>query len=246
VGRTKKNKPRGNQRVPRKLGKPPAAGTAAAQVRWTPLKQACGCVVDWGWSADTADPLTFRDWCVRRPTVPCPWHTTPEAGASGEDLPNELIVQLRGADVLLHVRKAPQARVALGLELTSRLEDVLDKASQGDSVLLDDAPAGFRSWYMINTPNPAEAWLDHVLNEIILNQGRAAVPAELVEKLFEQPLPPPTNPQPDSAACNICSFAAANGGMLCECGHDWTCHPGSPSQPEPCSHCACADMRHAA
>ncbi|MGW7574676.1 hypothetical protein [Streptomyces sp. NPDC054765] len=244
MGRAKKNKPRRTPNQPHHASQHQRTQAASTQIAWTPLKQACGCVVDWGWASDTADPMTFMDWVVSRLTVPCPWHATPEAGVSGADLPHELIVQPRGTDVLLHARKASGPHVELGAELADRLDRVLDKARQGDSVLLDDAPTGFRSWLIASTPHPAQAWLEHELTEIILNQGRSTLPRELLERLPEQLLSPPARPQPDSAACNVCSFSAATGGLLCTCGHDWSCHPGDVALGEPCSHCACPDMQH--
>lgn len=30
-------------------------------------------------------------------------------------------------------------------------------------MLLDDDPAGFRSWLIAETPDPAQAWLEHEL-----------------------------------------------------------------------------------
>ncbi|MCT9113042.1 hypothetical protein N4G69_47270 [Streptomyces mirabilis] len=246
MGRTKKNKPRHKLRGLHHTSQRRSARTRAEQIAWTPLKQACGCVVDWGWSSQSADPMTFTDWYTSRLTVPCPWHTTPVTGASGPDLPDEMVVQPRGTSVLLHVRKAAADHHELGAELASRLAHVLETADRGDTALLDDAPAGFRSWLIANTPDPAQAWLDHELTEIILNQGRSALPRELLEHLPEQLLTPsPSRPQPESAACNICSFSAAIGGILCACGHDWTCHPGDVRHGEPCSHCPCTDMQHA-
>ncbi|WP_405669653.1 hypothetical protein [Streptomyces sp. NBC_01530] len=245
MGRTKKNKPRHKLRGLHNSSQRQTARARAAQVAWTPLKQACGCVIDWGWSGQTADPLTFRDWCSTRVSAPCPWHGPSMAGASGSDLPDQMVIQPLGTSVLLHVRKAAADRHELGAELASRLAHILAAAERGEAALLDDAPAGFRSWLIANTADPAQAWLDHELCEIILNQGRSALPRELLEHLPEQLLSPfSESPQPESAACNICSFSAANGGILCACGHDWSCHPGEVRQGEPCSHCACTDMQH--
>jgi hypothetical protein len=246
MGRTKKNKPRHKLRGLRDTSQRRSARARAAQIAWTPLKQACGCVVDWGWSSRSADPLTFTEWCSTRLAVPCPWHADSLAGASGADLPDELALQPHGTSVLLHARKAAADRHELGAELTSRLAHVLEVADRGDEALLDDAPAGFRRWLIDNTPDPARAWLDHELCEIILNQGRSALPRELLEHLPEQLLTPsPESLQPQSAACTVCSLSAAHGGILCSCGHDWTCHPGEAGVGEPCSHCPCANMDNA-
>ncbi|MDH6703018.1 hypothetical protein ABZ682_41350 [Streptomyces griseoviridis] len=246
MGRTKKNKPRHKLRGLHDTSQRRSARARAAQIAWTPLKQTCGCVVDWGWSSQSADPMTFTDWYTSRLTVPCPWHADSLAGASGSALPNELALQPHGTSVLLHARKAAADRHELGAELATRLAHLMETAGRGNEALLDDAPAGFRNWLIANTPEPARAWLDHELTEIVLNQGRSALPRELLEHLPEQLLTPsPESPQPQSAACDICFFSAANGGILCSCGHDWACHPGEVFLGEPCSHCPCANMDHA-
>ncbi|MGA6227232.1 hypothetical protein ACPESV_43685 [Streptomyces umbrinus] len=200
-------------------------------------------MVDWGWSRDRANPLAFRDWYVSQLSTPCPWHTRPEDGAVGAGLPDVLTVRPEPG-VRLHARKATGDRLVIGAELAARLAAILDKARQGDTVLLDDAPAGFRSWLIAKTPDPARAWLEHELTDIILNQGRSGLPRELLERLPEVLLAPPASPQPDSAACNVCSFSAVHGGLLCLCGHDWSCHPGKAADGEPYSHCACPSMQH--
>ncbi|MFJ9589705.1 hypothetical protein [Streptomyces acidicola] len=246
MGRTKKNKPRHKVRGLHDASRRRSARARAAQIAWTPLKQACGCVVDWGWSQQTADPLTFRNWYAGQLTEPCPWHTTAVAGVSHSDLADGVVIQPRGTSVLLHVRKAAADEHELGAELASRLAHLKKTTERGSEALLDDAPTGFRNWLIANTPNPAQAWLDHELTEIILNRGHSALPRELLERLPEQlPPPSPASPQPESAACDICFLSAANGGILCACGHDWSCHPGEVLQGEPCSHCPCTNMDHA-
>ncbi|WP_108999055.1 hypothetical protein [Streptomyces rishiriensis] len=246
MGRTKKNKPRHKLRGLHDTSQRQSAKARAAQIAWTPLKQACGCVIDWGWSSQTADPMTFSNWCVSRPIVPCPWHTTPVAGVPGPDLPDEITVQPHGTSVLLHARKAAADRHELGGELTFRLAHLMETVSRGQTAVLDDAPAGFRSWLIANTADPVQAWLEHELCEIILNQGRSALPRELLEHLPEQLRTASLeNSQPQSVACSICSFSAASGGILCTCGHDWSCHPTNAERDEPCSHCPCSDMQDA-
>lgn len=200
-------------------------------------------MVDWGWLRDTANPLAFRDWYISQLSMPCPWHTGSEAGTDGGALPDVLTMRPEPT-VLLHARKAAGRHLALGAELATRLADVLDKAQQADTVLLDGAPAGFRSWLIAKATDPAQAWLEHELTDIILNQGRTALPRELLERLPERLLAPMASPQSDSETCNVCSFSAAHGGVLCVCGHDWSCHPGKVADGEPCSHCACPSMRH--
>nr|WP_161558186.1 hypothetical protein [Streptomyces antimycoticus] len=198
----KKNKPSRKLRELHHASRRRQPGPPSTQVSWTPLKQTCGCVVDWGWTSQTADPVSFKDWFISRLTVPCLWHSPSEAGASGDDLPDNMIVRPRGSNVLLHVRKASGDHLELGAQLASRLERVLDKARQGDAVLLDDAPAGFRNWLIKTTLHPAQAWLDHELTDIILNQGRSALPREILEQLPDQLLDSPCA-QPESGACDI-------------------------------------------
>ncbi|MGI5461225.1 hypothetical protein ACQEWB_50390 [Streptomyces sp. CA-249302] len=245
MGRTKKNKPRHKLRGLHIASQRQGARARAAQIAWTPLKQTCGCVVDWGWSSQTADPLTFRDWCASRLDVPCPWHAPSLAGVSGADLPDDVVIQPHGTGVLLHARKAAADRHELGGELASRLAHLKETAERGTQALLDDAPTGFRNWLIANTPDPAQAWLDHELTEILLNQGRSALTREMLEHLPEHLLTPSSSrPQPGTA-CDVCSVSAAAGGILCSCGHDWSCHPGEVLQGEPCSHCPCTNMDHA-
>ena len=43
--------------------------------------------------------------------------------------------------------------------------------------------------------------------------------------------------------CPRCEASRDIGGILCVCGHDWSCHDSSLSKSEPCSHCSCEDMR---
>ncbi|MFE2128660.1 hypothetical protein [Streptomyces amritsarensis] len=42
--------------------------------------------------------------------------------------------------------------------------------------------------------------------------------------------------------CMVCITARAIGGIVCACGHDWSCHPTKPDRSEPCGHCDCAEM----
>lgn len=58
----------------------------------------------------------------------------------------------------------------------------------------------------------------------------------------------PEQPDAESAmaattGCERCEFSRATGGIVCVCGHDWSCHDGAPSSGEPCTHCPCTDMR---
>ncbi|WP_329112899.1 hypothetical protein [Streptomyces sp. NBC_01465] len=234
MGRGKKNKAR------RRSGEAVQPG----QVAWTPLEQVCGCVVDWGRSGQSSDPQAFIDWCVGRIVLnrPCPWHEEAGGGAGGGVVPGHLLVQPPGSGVVLNARRAEGSDVALGRELTARLRRLVATVEAGDLALLDTVPAGLRDWLLTETASPARAWLQHELTEILLNRGRAAVPREMLADLPRQ-LSEPAGPQPDSAACNVCSVSAAHGGILCTCGHDWSCHPGRPCEQEPCSHCDCKNMQ---
>jgi hypothetical protein len=40
-----------------------------------------------------------------------------------------------------------------------------------------------------------------------------------------------------------CALSAATGGILCICDHDWSRRGDAPDHTEPCSHCACLDMK---
>ncbi|MGQ4727706.1 MULTISPECIES: hypothetical protein [Streptomyces] len=241
MGRVKKNKPHGKQTG----GRGDGSKRTPATVSWTPLKHVCGCVADWGWSSQTANPFVFKEWFITRLAKQCPWHEPTLGGAEPASLPDHHFVSpLAFPGVYFQVRKATGDNVPLGAELASRLTSLLEKASQGDAELLAGAPHAFRGWLMTHADNPAQEWLDHELTEIILNQGRSALPRELLEHAAALDMAKPPSTQPTSAACNVCSFAASVGGLLCECGHDWSCHPGMPGEGEPCSHCPCPNMIH--
>lgn len=246
MGREKKNKPRRKvQALHQTRRRRTAEREEPSEISWTPLKQACGCVVDWGWSGQTADPLTFMKWCQQRPSRPCPWHDTSGFGPSGDELPDRMMVEPHGTGQMLYVRKASESHLELGAELTARLEALLRKREKGDSALLDDAPAGYRSWLIAETPDPAQALFDQSLMDILLNQGRSWLPREVLERL---PAPSPSSSQqppqaPETADCEVCAWSVAAGGFLCTCGHDWSCHPGDIGD-DPCSHCDCKTMHH--
>ncbi|MFD3674885.1 hypothetical protein [Streptomyces sp. NPDC058672] len=109
--------------------------------------------------------------------------------------------------------------------------------------MLDDAPTGYRAWLIAKTPDPAQAWLDHELTEIILNQGRSALPREVLEHL-RLPETAVSEGADTASDCAACAFSALYDGIRCGgCGHDWTCHPGDAGS-EPCSHCECSTMVH--
>jgi hypothetical protein len=47
----------------------------------------------------------------------------------------------------------------------------------------------------------------------------------------------------EDGQCTRCRISQQIGGILCVCGHDWGCHGDTPQHTEPCSHCACQNMR---
>ncbi|MFJ9127839.1 hypothetical protein ACIRJS_27440 [Streptomyces sp. NPDC102340] len=263
MGRTKPSKPRGKQQAPPEVDQPrpvsdgDQGADAAPSIRWTPLEQACGCVAEWGWDGRNADPHTFMAWTSTRPVAPCPWHAETLAGTEGKDLPDTLVVQPHGTDVLIHVRRAAADRHELGRELSRCLAALFGLIADGEQAVLEQIPAGYRNWLANNTPAPANAWVDQRLMEILLNHGRTALPPEVLENLpilTDEPEPEP-EPEPRTVqtaeqngtddpgtSCTACAIANAWGGIVCDCGHDWACHPGSAGN-EPCSHCACADMQ---
>lgn len=49
-----------------------------------------------------------------------------------------------------------------------------------------------------------------------------------------------------TTGCERCDISRAFGGILCVCGHDWSCHDGAPGGAEPCTHCSCAQMADSA
>ncbi|WP_328842847.1 hypothetical protein [Streptomyces sp. NBC_00258] len=103
MGRTKNRK--NKARLWRQRQHLNAAVPVPTAISWTPLKQTCGCVVDWGWSRDTANLLAFRDWYISQLGTPCTWHTSPEEGAGGGGLP-DVLMMCTEPQVLLHARRA--------------------------------------------------------------------------------------------------------------------------------------------
>ncbi|MFD5123631.1 hypothetical protein [Streptomyces sp. NPDC058385] len=259
MGRTKPNKPRHKlqdlHKVRQRRSAPDAdqstdAGAAAeARISWTPLEQSCGCVAEWGWESQTADPATFMEWTMTRPAALCPWHAETLTGAEGKDMPERLAVLPHGTGVLLHVRRAAADRHELGRELAQRLTALLALVGEGEKAVLENIPAGYRGWLTQNTPQPAQAWFEQQLMDILLNQGRSALPSEVLESMpwpAVQAEAEPTAGQDGTAdseeICRICADSNEWDGIRCSCGHDWICHPGGLGN-EPCAHCACTNMQ---
>jgi hypothetical protein len=53
---------------------------------------------------------------------------------------------------------------------------------------------------------------------------------------IREALPAPHN------GCEACLIGSQLGGLMCKCGHDWTCHPSTSADDEACSHCECKQM----
>lgn len=79
---TKKRQRRPQQRRPQRRSDYLGRSPAPTEVSWTPLRQQCGCVTDWGWNSQTVPPPAFISWCLEMVDVNCPWH----GGAGGRPI----------------------------------------------------------------------------------------------------------------------------------------------------------------
>jgi hypothetical protein len=187
---------------------------------FTPVKQDCGCVIDWGWDSRSVAPPLFIHWCMQMPDVPCPWH-----GGLSSPLPDG-----PEGDLLCVIQSGTRA-------LFYDVTDQVMRTPPGH--VPGSVPTHFRRWLYENDPDPMNAWLDQRLTDIVLNRGADTIAA--LDRPMAQRLPT-TQPQTEPVAeeCARCAFSSATGGILCVCGHDWGCHADGTT--EPCKHCPCPDM----
>lgn len=239
------------QRRPRQRSAYLGRSPAPAEVSWTPLRQECGCVTDWGWDSQTVPPPAFISWCLEMVGVNCPWH----GGAAGRPIlsPAGEVVRMQdpGSGFSFYARRASDEDVDLGGRLAGQLRELVAKIVKEDrQALLAEIPIRQRDWLRANGYDPLDAWLDQRLTDIVLNRGRVVLTPELLDRLA----PPDQQSNTarhvdgridDQVACQRCAFSAATGGILCLCGHDWGCHPDDVAGGEPCSHCSCQDMETA-
>ncbi len=145
---------------------------AAPQVHWTPLRQECGCVIDWGWDQASVPPDTFLYWCGHVVGLRCPWH----GGVEGQPLgiPEGVPVALRAPDtgVALYARRATGEDVALGRRLADGLQDLTAKMAAPDpAAVLAEIPPAHLQFLRSEGYDPVNAWLQQRLVDIVLNRS---------------------------------------------------------------------------
>jgi hypothetical protein len=156
----------------------------------------------------------------------CPWHR-------GEQAPKNLILGMTTDDgSRFYARGASKDRIEMGMELGNKLRDLAALVVRGPKAVKAAIPEKYAKWLKAHGHDPVDAWLDHQLADLVLNQGRMSA---AFNAIIEQ-----TDDLPD---CEVCAFAVTNEGILCRCGHDWSCHPDAEDKTEPCSHCGCSSMQ---
>jgi TPR repeat protein len=136
-------------------------------ISWTPMAHTCGCVADWGWDADHANPLSFMQWCSGMVTAECPWHAT--AGFL-EDRP-PLLVRSSPDGPAFYARAASGVDVELGRRIVSGIQELLAMAENGDKAgILATISPEYRSWLESQQYDVAEEWFKSRLMNLILNR----------------------------------------------------------------------------
>jgi hypothetical protein len=135
-------------------------------ISWTPMAHTCGCVADWGWDAEHADPLSFMQWCSGMVTVGCPWHAVNRL----EDRP-PLLVRSSPHGPAFYARAASAVDVELGQRIASGVQELLAMAENGDEAgILATIPPEYRSWLESQQYDVAEEWFKSRLMNLILNR----------------------------------------------------------------------------
>jgi hypothetical protein len=160
------------------------AGTAPDpdRIHWTPLQQRCGCVTDWGWKLNSADPQTFIAWCMNAIDANCPMHS-PLPGDNGP-LTGQGVTQFSSSDdgATFYARLAAGDDVALGRHLTDELRHVIGlRASDDADDVLAEAPAVYAQRVRDLGFDPADAWTEQRLTDIVLNRGQSEMPHILAQ-----------------------------------------------------------------
>ncbi|MBS2965824.1 sel1 repeat family protein [Actinocrinis puniceicyclus] len=136
-------------------------------INWTPLAHTCGCVAEWGWDGEHADPLSFIQWCCNMVTMECPWHATVTV-ADGRP---PLFVWHGPEGPAFFARIASGVQAELGQRITSAIRELLAMTESGDQAgITADIPSEYRDWLESNGYNVAEAWLNKRLTDLVLNR----------------------------------------------------------------------------
>lgn len=143
------------------------------QFQWTPIRQSCGCVVDWGWDGSSVPPQQFVEWCLKMLEANCLWHGA-ESGT--EPAPPEDAVCMMN----LPPTNGPiLCRLSMDVELGTRISDELvplkralaeDGTTAGVMWLV---PSSYVEFMRERGEDPAYAWTVGRLTELILNRGKS-------------------------------------------------------------------------
>lgn len=160
---------------------PPHVVRFPEQVRWTPIEQNCGCVVEWGWDQQS-NPEAFMRWCVEMTAANCVWH-----GADSQTFappPDGATIALSGKGTTYYTRQAQGSDVDLGHELTRQLHELLFSSNED---LLASVPGQMRRYFEDEGYDPAEQWMQTRLTDIVLNR-RASMDWFGLETTFDRHL----------------------------------------------------------
>lgn len=174
MGRIKQSRGRRDNREPEGL-------------HWTPLRQSCGCIVEWGWDTKKIPPPAFMEWCLAMLSAPCVWH----GAETGVEVPaNNGVVALRMQLGFLYTKKAAPERHELGDQLTRRAKDLTLRMKQDDVAgILREMPPRYRRIMRAKGYDPVETWLEMKICDIFLNNGRTTLTDEMIEMLPEPEKP---------------------------------------------------------
>ncbi|TJZ50359.1 trypsin-like peptidase domain-containing protein [Streptomyces piniterrae] len=141
------------------------------EIHWTPLRQDCGCVIDWGWEVTSVPLDSFVSWCTYVVALACPWH----GAESGQplDIPDGVPVALRDRDcgTAIYARQATGEDIALGKKLADALQAFTEQRAASDrSSILAEIPPQYQDFLRAGGYDPVEAWLEQRLVDIILNR----------------------------------------------------------------------------
>ncbi|WP_253886226.1 tetratricopeptide repeat protein [Actinokineospora diospyrosa] len=137
------------------------------EVQWTPLAHACGCVVDWGWEAERADPLAFMQWCSGMVTLECPWHAV---ARFAEHRP-PLLVETSPRGPAFYARAASGVDVELGQRIALRIQQLLAMVESGDEAgIRESVPPEYRTWLEAQQYDVVEESFRWCLVELVLNR----------------------------------------------------------------------------
>ncbi|MFI7131338.1 tetratricopeptide repeat protein [Nonomuraea sp. NPDC050153] len=146
---------------------------STGDIYWTPFEHPCGCVIDWGWSSQEADPRSFIAWCTYVINEVCPWHAegstiAPEARKS------MVFLRWRAEQGGFFAREATGHDVELGCSLTESLRTLIGQIASATENSIDvEIPAAYSAALRRHGFDPRSAWFEQRLTDIILNRGES-------------------------------------------------------------------------